>query len=95
MRGRCISAACYEILGLAKHIAYRYPSAASGRAICCASFSRMTANAYDPTAARVVEKPFEELDRGGMGLTLIRHAAAFTRYEREGGMNVFTLDFPL
>ena len=55
----------------------------------------MTANAYDPTAARVVEKPFEELDRGGMGLTLIRHAAAFTRYEREGGMNVFTLDFPL
>ena len=50
---------------------------------------------FDPTAAAAEEKPFEELDSGGMGLSLIRQTASSARYERRDGMNVFTLDFPL
>ena len=50
---------------------------------------------FDPTAAFSQEKPFEQLDSGGMGLILIRQTASETRYVREDGMNVFTLAFSL
>lgn len=49
--------------------------------------------AYDPTAAEIPEKPFEEFDRGGMGLSLLRRTASDIRYERTDGRNRLTLTF--
>lgn len=48
---------------------------------------------FDPTAAEPKEKPFEELDEGGMGLNMIRQSASDMRYERKDGRNELTLVF--
>ncbi len=48
---------------------------------------------FDPTTAIMKEKPFEELDGGGMGLGMIRKTASDIRYERKDGRNELTLVF--
>lgn len=50
--------------------------------------------AFDPTAVQPEDKEFELLDSGGMGLNLIRQTVSSARYERQNGMNRFSLVFP-
>ena len=49
--------------------------------------------AFDPTAARAEEKSFDRMDRGGMGLDLIRQTVTSMAYERKEGRNELTLYF--
>ena len=49
---------------------------------------------FDPTGVSVeVSVPFEELDRGGMGLGIIRRKASLMNYERRDGHNELLLEF--
>ena len=48
---------------------------------------------YDPTAVQLREKDFEELDLGGMGLSIIRQTASSVEYARTEDRNVLTLRF--
>ena len=48
---------------------------------------------FDPTSQEQKEKTFEELDEGGMGITLIRKLASEFRYEWVDEKNVVTLVF--
>ena len=48
---------------------------------------------FDPFAANPIDKPFEELDSGGMGINLIRSLAESTHYARTGDRNILTLTF--
>ena len=50
---------------------------------------------FDPTAAIPVEKEFERLDGGGMGLNLIRQCTSSMHYERRENRNILTLNFSL
>ena len=48
---------------------------------------------FDPTKAPVVEKDFEDLDTGGMGIGLVRQLASALDYRREGGRNILRIHF--
>ena len=48
---------------------------------------------FDPFAARVQEKPFEELDEGGMGIGIIREMTREASYHRTDERNVLELVF--
>ena len=48
---------------------------------------------FDPTQAEAVEKAFEDLDTGGMGLNLIRSLADGMTYARAGNRNITALSF--
>lgn len=50
---------------------------------------------FDPTTAQVKQKDFRDMDKGGMGITLVRHIAASIEYERIGEKNVTILTFDL
>ena len=50
---------------------------------------------FDPTNAPVLEKEFDLLDSGGMGLNLIRQSVSSMHYERKDNRNDFLLIFPL
>ncbi len=41
----------------------------------------------------VSDKTFEELDDGGMGISMIKQAADNVSYEYKNGRNILTLDF--
>ena len=47
--------------------------------------------AFDPLAAEVADKDFEELDSGGMGIGLVRQLASHAEYRRDAGRNVLTV----
>lgn len=50
---------------------------------------------FDPFAAPQPEKPeFDFLDRGGMGISLIRQIAPDSDWQRKDGYNILTLRFP-
>ncbi len=46
---------------------------------------------FDSTASRPVEKDFEDLDTGGMGINLTRQLASSMTYRRENGCNILEL----
>ena len=48
---------------------------------------------FDPFAVRVEEKPFEELDEGGMGIGIIREMTCEASYHRANERNVLELVF--
>ena len=48
---------------------------------------------FDPTVVNNEDKPFEELDQGGMGIEMIRSMTTEFRYERLEAYNVVTLVF--
>ena len=48
---------------------------------------------FDPLSAEPVDRQFEDLDAGGMGIGLYRSLATDVRYRREGGRNILTLCF--
>ena len=48
---------------------------------------------FDPFAVRVEEKPFEELDEGGMGIGIIREMTREASYHRANERNVLELVF--
>ena len=50
---------------------------------------------FDPASTETVEKEFDLLDNGGMGLSLIRQSAASIQYERKNEQNILTLFFTL
>ena len=50
-------------------------------------------NKFDPTLYNFGDKPFEELDQGGMGIEMIRGMTSELRYERIEHRNVVTLVF--
>ena len=50
---------------------------------------------FDPLMADPVEKEFEELDDGGMGIALVKNIASGLSYQRSAGHNVLTLEFEL
>ena len=50
---------------------------------------------FDPLMADPVEKEFEELDDGGMGIALVKRIANDLSYQRNAGRNVLTLEFEL
>ncbi len=47
---------------------------------------------FDPTTAPSPDREFEELDRGGMGIGLVRQLASDVRYRFEGGCNVLVIE---
>ena len=47
--------------------------------------------AFDPTSSAPVEKEFEELDTGGMGINLVRELATTLSYRREAGLNKLSI----
>ena len=47
--------------------------------------------AFDPTTSTPVEKDFEDLDTGGMGIHLLRDLASSLLYRREGGLNKLSI----
>ena len=51
--------------------------------------------AFDPTAAPLTEKEFDLLDKGGMGISLIRQCAGKADYSRTDGYNNLYLQFPI
>lgn len=50
---------------------------------------------FDPLMTDPVEKEFEELDEGGMGLALVKEITDGLSYQRSAGRNVLTLEFEL
>ena len=48
---------------------------------------------YDPVTAEPIERDFDELDQGGMGISLVKHACDGMDYARIGDKNVLTLHF--
>ena len=54
---------------------------------------RILFSCVDPTQAEAVEKAFEDLDTGGMGLNLIRSLADGMTYARAGNRNITALSF--
>ena len=50
---------------------------------------------FNPIAFPSVEREFELLDKGGMGLNIIRQNASGMKYERKDDRNVFTLSFDI
>lgn len=50
---------------------------------------------FDPLMAKPIERDFEELDNGGMGIALVKGIASELSYQRSGGRNVLTLAFDL
>ena len=48
---------------------------------------------FDPTAEDPLEKDFDFLDSGGMGLSMIRQIVSSFSYERKDGRNELTLRF--
>ena len=50
---------------------------------------------FDPLMAQPIEKDFEELDSGGMGIALVKSIASELSYQRSGGHNVLTMAFEL
>ena len=51
--------------------------------------------AFNPLETSVVEKDFEDLDSGGMGINLVRQIADTCAYDRTGSENQFLLQFHL
>lgn len=47
--------------------------------------------AFDPTAATPDDKDFEDLDTGGMGISLVRQLTSSIAYRREGDHNILEL----
>jgi len=50
---------------------------------------------FDPLMTQPIEKDFEELDSGGMGISLVKNIADELSYRRSGGRNILTLTFSL
>ena len=50
---------------------------------------------FDPLMADPVEKEFEDLDSGGMGIALAKEVADGLSYQRSAGRNTLTLEFVL
>ena len=50
---------------------------------------------FDPLMAKPIDKEFEELDSGGMGIKLVKDIASNLSYQRSSGRNVLTLEFDL
>lgn len=50
---------------------------------------------FDPLMAQTIEKDFEDLDSGGMGIALVKSIANELSYQRNGGRNVLTMAFVL
>lgn len=50
---------------------------------------------FDPLMADPLEKEFEELDSGGMGIAIVKEIADEVSYQRNAGCNVLTLEFDL
>ena len=50
---------------------------------------------FDPLMADSIEKEFEELEHGGMGIALAKEIASDLSYKRSAGRNVLTLQFEL
>ena len=48
---------------------------------------------FDPTAGDEQDKPFEELDEGGMGMGIIRNTPREVSYRRVDGRNVLDMLF--
>lgn len=46
---------------------------------------------FDPTAAQMEEKEFEALDKGGMGLHIVRQIVKTWKYSRQDGRNLLFL----
>lgn len=52
-------------------------------------------DSFNPLEAEPIEKDFEELDSGGMGISLVRQLADTLDYKRTDNRNVLTLGFVL
>lgn len=50
---------------------------------------------FDPLMAQPIEREFEELDSGGMGIALVKDIAEELSYKRSGGHNIMTMTFDL
>ena len=50
---------------------------------------------FDPASARIKEKAAQELDLGGMGLSIIRKSVSSVLYGRKDGRNRLFLSFRL
>ena len=50
---------------------------------------------FDPVNAEIIDKEFEELDSGGMGMMLARMNSSEMVYNREGDKNVLMLRFDI
>lgn len=50
---------------------------------------------FDPLMAQPIEKDFEDLDSGGMGIALVKSIADELSYRRSGGRNILTMKFDL
>lgn len=48
---------------------------------------------YDPVTAEPIERDFDDLDQGGMGISLVKHSCDGMDYARLGDKNVLTLHF--
>lgn len=50
---------------------------------------------FDPLTVDLAERDFDDLDMGGMGISLVKQAVSDIDYEHAGGRNVLTLHFAL
>ena len=46
---------------------------------------------YDPVTAEPIERDFDDLDQGGMGIAFIKQTCSELSYERDGDKNVLTM----